>query len=416
MSVDTITDISVQVGFGVDAVGGAYFVLNDATKGKLNDTTYLLAPDDVFVTIPGGASAIQTTRGRDRETDEYRAGRASITFNDTDRTLDPAYSGSPYAGQIAPMKLVRVLWQDVILFTGWAEDWSVFYERGDTVSRVTAACSDGFIILANQRLSEIVAAHSGDTTGQRIERILDRPEVNFPASRAIDTGNTILGDTTLGGNALAFIQECAKAEAGYLFVAVDGTLTFRNRLATLNVPSDVSFTDDADTGNVPYRDITQRSAVDLLFSRVTATSDTTGNESVATDTDSSDSFFIRTLALGNLPTLDDAQTQSIVDYYLERFKTPELRFDTATINMLALSDEQIRAVLNLELTDVVTVERSPLGVGSTIERMSLVEGIAHRISHGSWTVQVSFSNADTRAFLMLDDATFGKLGTNRLAF
>jgi hypothetical protein len=70
----------------------------------------------------------------------------------------------------------------------------------------------------------------------------------------------------------------------------------------------------------------------------------------------------------------------------------------------------------LELTDVVTVERSPLGVGDTISRLSMIDGIDHQISHGSWTCDLSFANVDTRAFLMLDDPVFGLLDSNRLAF
>jgi hypothetical protein len=360
-------------------------------------------------------AAVSIDRGRERELDEYATGTASIVFNDDDRTFDPAYSGSPYYGEIVPMKRARVSWQGIDLFNGWVDDWSVIYEPGDNLSRVTADCVDGFAILANQELTEIAAAHSGDMSGERISRVLDLDEVDFPATRDVDTGNSTLGATTFGTNALAYLQACARAEAGYLFVAADGTLTFRNRTATLNTPADVTFSDDR-TAGIPYRSISQRSAADLLYTRVTGTSETTDVEVVALDAAAAEQFLVRTLALGTLFTIDDDETQNLVDFHLQRFSAPELRFHAATLNAVALDDVELHTVLSLDLTDIVSIERSPMGVGATIERLSILDGVVHRIGHGSWTIDLAFANADTRAFLTLDDAVFGVLDANRLAF
>ena len=415
MSIATLADVRVEIGFGVDAVGGDFFVLDDPVKGVFDSATYLLAPDDVFVDVSEHVAAISTDRGRERELDEYQTGLATVTFNDDDRTFDPAYSGSPWFGEIVPMKRIQISHLGRPLFTGWVDDWSVTYEEADALSRVTAECVDGFAILANQELTEIAPAHSGDLAGERITRVLDRAEIDFPATRAIDDGNSTLGATTYGENALSYIQACARAEAGYLFVAADGTLTFRNRTATLNDDAAVTFSDDRDAG-IPYRNITQSSSADLLYTRVTGTSETTSNEMVAIDTAAADQFLIRNLPLGTLFTISDAETQNLVDYHLSRFSAPELRFRTATIVLPALDDGQVTEVLSLDLTDVVTVERSPLGVGDTISRLSIIDGVSHQIAAGSWIVGISFSNADARSFLMLDDTVFGVLDSNRLAF
>jgi hypothetical protein len=419
MSLDALADVTVEVGFGVDAVGGDFFVLDDPVRGELDDATYLLAPDTVFIDVTDHVAAVSIDRGRERELDEYATGTASIVFNDDDRTFDPAYSGSPYYGEIVPMKRARVSWQGIDLFNGWVDDWSVIYEPGNNLSRVTADCVDGFAILANQELTEIAAAHSGDMSGERISRVLDLAEVDFPATRDIDTGNSTLGATTFGTNALAYLQACARAEAGYLFVAADGTLTFRNRTATLNTPADVTFSDDR-TAGIPYRSVSQRSAADLLYTRVTGTSETTDVEVVAIDADAAEQFLVRTLALGTLFTIDDDETQNLVDFHLQRFAAPELRFHAATLNAVALDETELTTVLSLELTDIVSIERSPLGIGATIERLSILDGVSHRIAHTSnsvyWTIDLSFANADTRAFLTLDDDVFGVLDANRLAF
>lgn len=411
-----VAGVTVEIGFDVDAVGGDFFVLDDPVKGELDNTDFTLAPNTVFTDVTSSVAAIRTNRGREREIDEYRTGTATVVFNDDDRTFDPANSASQFAGELEPMKRIEIKHDSEFLFNGWIDDWHVTYEPGDTLSRVTATCVDSFAILANQEISEIAAAHSGDLSGERVRRVLNRSEIDFPASRSIDDGLSTFGDTTFGENALSYLQRCARAEAGYLFMFRTGVLGFRERTAVLNAEADVTFSDNEDNG-IPYRVVTQRSSGDLLFTRVTAESETTGVEVVASDSTAIDERFTRTLPLGVLLSIDDTETQNLVDYYLERFKDPELRFETAEINLGARTATEIAQVLGLDLTHVVTVERSPLGgIGDTISRLSLIDGIRHRITPGSWIVELSFANADTRSFLTLDDPLTGELGANRLAF
>lgn len=411
-----LADVTVEIGFGVDAVGGLYFVLDDPVKGVLNDATYVLAPATVFVDVTDHVKSIGIDRGREREIDEYQTGKATVVFNDDDRTFDPAYSGSPYFGQITPMRRIRIGWRDHDLFNGWIDDWSVTYrqEAAENLSWVTVECVDGFAILANEQLDEIAAAYAGDTSGARIRRVLDRAEVRFPSSRSIDDGTSILGATTLGGNVLTYLQECSRAENGFLFVAANGTLRFDGRLSKLNVTPSMTFSDDR-TAGVPYRDLTQRSSADLLFTRVSGKSESTDVTVEYVDTAAEDEYFVRNLDLGTLLTIDDPQTANIVYSYLTRFSSPELRFHTGTVNLAACTEDEVRQVVELELADTVTVERSPLNVGATISRASLLDGVSHAIGHGSWTVDLAFANADTNSYFVLNDPVFGVLDSNRLA-
>jgi hypothetical protein len=414
MTIDNLANVSVKIGFGVDAVGGDYFVLNDPVKGELDNATYLLAPSNLTVDVTESVRSISINRGRERELDEYGTGTATIVFNDDDRTFDPSYSSGPYFGKLTPMRRVTITWRGTYLFVGWTDDWSVTYEPGDNLSRVTVTCVDGFAILGSQELDEIGAAHTGDTSGERIDRVLDLAEVEYPASRDIDTGLSTLGNTTYGANALAYLQACTRAEAGYLFIAADGTLTFRNRNTTLNMPSGLLITDDRSAG-VPYSSISQHSSTDLLYTRVTGESETVGTPLSRIDNAAADEFLIRTLNLGTLFTVNNLQTQNIIDYHLSRFSSTELRFDSATFKLIGISDSRVADLLALDLTDIVTVERAPMGIGS-ISRLSMVDGIRHSIGHGSWITELSFANVDTRSFLVLNDAVFGELNAYRLAF
>jgi hypothetical protein len=162
-------------------------------------------------------------------------------------------------------------------------------------------------------------------------------------------------------------------------------------------------------------ELTQRSSSDLLFTRVSGKSESTDVTVEYVDSAAEDDFFIRSLALGTLLTIDDTQTANIVYSYLARFSSIEERFDTATVNLAACTNGEVGQVVGLELADLVTVERSPMGIGATISRESLIESVSHRIGHGSWTVEVGFSNADTLDYFTLNDAVLGVLDTDRLA-
>lgn len=411
---DIIADVTVEIGFGVDAAGGANFTLNDTVKGVLNNVTYLLAPATVFVDVTDRVSSVATSRGRQRELDEYSTGTATVVFNDTDRTMDPSYTGSPYYGQLTPMRRIRIGWRGIQLFDGWVDDWSVTYEPGDKLSLVTAECVDGFAVLANQELDEVDESFAGDLSGERIVRVLDLDEVEYPATRAIDDGTSMLGATTLGDNVLAYLQGCSRAEAGFLFMSADGVLTFNDRTSVLNALSTVTFSDNPTTG-VPYRNVTQRSSADLLFTRVTGQSEATGVTVEVVDAASEAEFLIRPLSLGTLFTIDDVETETLLNAYLDRFSSVELRFHSADVNVAACTSAQVLSLASLDLTDVVTVLRSPLGVGSAISRLSMIDGIDHAITNGSWNMALSFANADTRSYLVLDSATLGLLDTGRVA-
>lgn len=418
-ALDHIANITVEFGFEIGVAGITYFVLDDATRGELDNATYTLAPATVFADITSGTVAsVDIARGRDRELDEYSAGVATIVLNDTDRTFDPANTAGPYYGTLNPNIPIRVKYQNTPLFYGLVEDWRVDYEPGDNLSRVTVTATDAFSILANQEIDTISAAHTGDTPGERIDRVLDLDEVNFGPARSIDTGNSTLGNTTFGENALTYLQRCARAEAGYLYIAADGTLTFLNRLAVLNLAASAVFVDGhSATAGIGYQELGQSSSRDLLYNRVVGASETTATAQEVNDTDSQDAYRIQTLDLGtDLLNSTDAEVATLLDYHLNRFATPELRFTNVTVNTGDLTAAQMGALTALELADIVTVYRTPLNTGSEINRMSLIDGISHSIDAGTWNIDYRLANADNRSFLQLDHATFGELDANRLAF
>lgn len=302
------------------------------------------------------------------------------------------------------------------LFNGFIADWQLDYEQSDTLGNVTVPCYDALGVLANMELAAITAAHSGDKSGARVDRVLALAEVDYEHPAIVDDGLSTFGATTFGANALSYLQECAEAEAGYMFVGRDGTFNFLDRHTTLNVVAGVTVVDAHSGAGIPYLRATQLSTADLLYNRVTGSSASTSVEQAVGDTASQGKFDIRTLPVGEVFNSTDAQVKDLLTYLLQRFKDPESRFAEIEINTMKRSAADAQLVALLDLTDVIAVKRKPLNIGAIATVNSIVDGVHHRITPGSWTTTLRLSNADTRPFLILNDAVFGALDANRIAF
>jgi hypothetical protein len=103
-----VTVEKVEVAFDVAGNPTSPFVtLNDPVKGILGSTQYVLG-GSIYYDVTDKVKSISTSRGKSRQLDQYTAGNANVVFDNQDRTFDPLYSGSPYAGQIIPRRPVRI--------------------------------------------------------------------------------------------------------------------------------------------------------------------------------------------------------------------------------------------------------------------------------------------------------------------
>lgn len=396
-----------------------YFVLDDSL---LDGADVLPAGDVAPIDITGDVRSIKIERGRAYDLDEFQAGRCSIEFNNADRKYDPANTESELYGNIEPRKTIEVVATvsgvEYPLFYGYSERWTVDY-REQNLPLAGVQVADALGILARQDLPGIAAAHSGDLAGARVVRILDRDEVDFPADlRDIDTGLTTFGDTTLGTNAAVYLQKAAQSEGGDLYVTSSGMLRFEQRNTPIGAVQAV-FSDDGDSASVPYLTIDQDASDDLLYNRVT-TAGTTGNEQTVTDLTSVAAYFVRTLDRTGLFALNDVDMLDQARLLLARYATPEVRLRQVQVSVNAIPAARQAEVLGLELTDRVTVERTPPGGGSpsSLTQAALINGIAWEISQGgrSWIGTFTFQAGKRAVGFVLDDELLGQLDDDFLTY
>jgi hypothetical protein len=403
--------IEVQMGFETTAGFGNPFQLDSATYGLLNTGTL---GGIQFVDVTSMVQSISITRGRNRVLEQFNAGTASIVFYDPTRIFDPLNASSPYYPFVGPRNPVSVYANGIEIFCGFVGDWDIAYGKTETANLTAVSCFDAFTILANQNMNAWTP--SVELTGARVNAVLDRSEVIYQGPRAIDAGSSTLGAYAVndGQNVLQYLQQVQASEQGYLFVAGDGTLTFRGRAASLNPSATVEFKDDG-TG-VPYMQMTNNYGDELLYNYV-ALDSPAGSPQTASDPTSIALYQAQQYSKLDLLNSTTAELDSMADYLLGRYKDPVVRFTGVETQLAALDSTNQDDCLSVDLTDIVSVSKSfGAGTPSTVTQTLITSGVSHEIRPGSHVIRYTFESTDANNYLTLDNDIFGKLDFNLLAF
>ena len=402
----------VEIGFDLTATdAGPFFKLDDSERGVLDNEEWFLA-GTLLIDVTDRVRSISISRGKNRETDNFDPGLLNVVFDNNDRAFDPTYENSPFYGQVIPKRQIRVVTGTETAFRGVIDDWNLDYSSIQD-STASAAASDAFTFFRGQTLTggtQIV-----ETTGERINAILDDPSVAWPAeNRDIDTGAQILGADVIedNSNVLSYLQLVEQSEPGRFFIGKNGDVTFRDR--TVAATSDgVTLADDGsgiawNTARVVY-------GSEQLYNEIVIVNGITGGTAVATDADSQIEYGILNLTRTNLLMETDEAALDLAIFYASKYSQPEYRFESVDVLLNEITPEQADSILALDIGSVVKVLFTPSGIPPAVERFAEVIGVDHAIDTNSHMVTLSFSTLDF-ASIVLDDAEFGKLNTYSLAF
>jgi hypothetical protein len=403
----------VEIGFDILSSGvGPYFYLDDAVKGVLDNTEYLLA-GILFFDVTDKVQSIVIQRGKNRELDQYDQGLANVVFNNNDRTFDPEFAASPFFGQIIPKRQIRISSGGEVAFFGVIDDWNLSYEpSGDSLAG--AACSDATSFFANQFLP----ARTNDVqqSGDRVNTILSLPEVSWPASqREIETGQMTLGADTIaaGSDALTYLRLIEASEPGSFFISKSGNAVFKDRYSSATS----TFVVLADDGSgIPYSNLKVEYGSENLHNEIRVGSAITDNQVIALAEASIEEYGILALNIPGLLINSDDDLESLALFYATKFRQPEYRFDSVDIILDQRTPAQQAEILALELNDVVEVRFTPNGIAPAIVKYAEVISINHSVDTVNHVVQLGFSTIE-RGGWTLSDPVFGRLSAeNVLAF
>jgi hypothetical protein len=400
-------DVRVFIEFNTNFVETYAFLLDDATQGVL-DGDFGLA-GFTFIEVTQYLQGVDGSRGKTRILDRFDAGLFNIQLDNSTRIFDPRFEDSPFFGAILPRLNVRIEANGEPVYTGLILDWNIEYELGGN-STATAVCADRFTILAQTILESDI--NDLEFSGERIDAILSRPEVNWPAElRDIDTGLTIVQEDVIpeGQIALPYLQLVETTESGALFIAKDGKLTFRQRnTAPILV---CTFSDVGE--DIGYVGISVVFGSELLFNRIEVMP--LGLDTIVVDDVLSQlAYETSTLAVETLNEYEE-DAQDLANSLLSKFSQPEYRFEALEIDLNRLSVEDQDLLLSIELNDFVNVVFTPSGIPPAIQLSAQVIGINHTIDQVSHFMTINLASSQGAPFV-LDSPSLGVLDSNTLAY
>jgi hypothetical protein len=258
---------------------------------------------------------------------------------------------------------------------------------------------------------------AGDTTGARVERMLDL--VGWPTTlRDIDTGISTMSKASfaLGSSLLAELGRIADTEVGLMFMDPEGRLAFWSRHRRYTEPSALTpvatFGDGHSGETFKYRNngFTLERDEALLRNPVIASRED-GTTFIASDVDMIERYGRRDWTAPNSLDEFDSAIPSRAEWFLGRFKdnAPRLKMTVAP----RAEPLMWPIVLSLTFDDRITVKRTPLGSGTEIASDFYIESVEHSFSPTSWDATFGGSPADDTEYFILDTSM---LDTGRLGF
>ena len=409
----TVPAIQVLVGFQTTTGFGNPFQLDDAFYGVLNTAGRGTLGGIAYADLTSYVMSVNIKRGRQRQLDQFNAGTAQVMFNNNSRILDPLNASSPYYPWILPRSPIIINANGVPIYTGFVQDWNLDYGLANQ-DRMVAVCVDNFGTLANQILNAFTP--SAETSGNRINTALDRPEINYQGARSIGTGSSTLGAYAVSQdtNLLNYLQLVNTSEQGYLYNSASGTLTFKGRSSVLNPVAGATFTSDGT--DLPMMSLINQFGDELLYNYI-VTQSPAGAAQTNSNATSIALYQSQNYNLLNLLNSTTTEVNGLGAYLLGKYMNPVLRFTGLSTQLAALTSDQWSIILNIDLTSIVSVKKTfNTGTPASETQTLIVSGIDHKITPGSHIISYAFESTDGNQYMTVDNAIFGILDTNLLSF
>jgi hypothetical protein len=409
--------ISVSFDFSQGATFGYNgFIIGDAINGVIGTSQFAAsAVPEPVVDLSSVTRQITIRRGRNIMRDTYEAGNCTVRVLDPDSNFNPQNTSSPYFGFLTPLRKIRVAATTAtaqeFLFSGYVQDYKYYYPQGQETGYVDILCSDAFRLLAMANVSTIADSGAGQTTGTRINKILD--QVDFPATlRAIDTGSTTCqADPATNRSSLSAIQVAEFTEQGAFFVLPNGEVEFKDRSDVVGSLAATPIEFNQTTG-IPYADL-KFAFDDKLIINNASMIRVGGTQVTASDSDSIAKYFPHGMNVDNLIAQTDAQVQDIADIYVATRKETTIRIDAMTVDLLDTA-VPTDTMIGLDYFDNVKITNVQPD-GSTIVKTLQVQGLEWNISPNSMQCTVTTLEPIVEGFI-IGSATSGIIGTSILGY
>ena len=395
--------------------------MDDATKGRL-DYNYLGSGTSNIVDVSSQVALIQISGGYQLQQDQFQANNGLVRIYDPNGWWNPQNTASPYFGFLTPNKKIaiyttypQVSGTQRSLFSGYINAYQYSFPTTMSVGYVDLQVSDAFRLFAMSSITAITGGTSGQTTGQRINAILDN--ILFPTSlRSIDTGdNLVQADPATPRTALNAMKNVEWAEQGAFFMESNGYATFKSRsnVTKTNGAAPITYFSNDGTGII-YAGITFAHDDKLIVNQCSVTNigGTAQNFSSAA---SIATYFPHTVQQSQVVGYSDADALNVARIYVQTRKDTTIRIDQISLDLTTPNyDAGITAALTMDYFSTVDIKNVQSN-GSTIEKVLQVMGSNYKITPNTFDISFTTSEPIVDGFI-LSSSLYGVLDTSTLGW
>jgi hypothetical protein len=409
--------IAVSFDFSSGATFSAGFVIGSSENGVIGVNTF--GASDVVIPVVDltpDVYSISIRRGRNIMKDTYEAGTAIVRVLDPLGYFNPQSVTSPYYPYLTPLRKLRVSattdTASNFLFSGYVNDYRYYFPQGQETAYVDILCTDGFRLLQMANVATITDTTAGQTTGTRMEKILD--DVQWPSSmRNISAGqNTCVADPGTIRTTLEAVKNVEFSEGlGAFYMSPEGTATFKDRsevVASLGAAA----TEFDQTGNIPYKNVKYAFDDKLIINSVTFNR-VGGTAQLVYDQASIDAYFPHSLTQENLVAETDAIVADIAREYVTTRAYTTIRIDEMTVDLL---DPAVPTdtMIGLDYFDNLTIT-NVTQEGSTIVKTLQAQGFAWDITPNKMTTTITTLEPIADGFI-IGSSSYGIIGVSTMSY
>jgi hypothetical protein len=409
--------INVVIDFSTGASFGYPFVL-DSSKLDSSDVLSEGSPS-LIVDVSDLLNSIQTNRGRNISSEQFQTGSAAIRILDQNGDFNPQNPASPYYEYLNPMRKISItatyLGVTYPIYAGYITGYNTSTPKfnGDIVY-TTVTAVDGFRLFQNAQFFGVVGAVAGETTGSRIEKILNT--IGWPvALRDIDTGlTTVQADPATQRTALSALQTVATTEYGALYMDGTGRVAFQDRNRTVSSIGDTAVVFSDDGSGIGYFDVKWVFDDTQIYNLATVTRNG-GTVQTVSDAASIEKFFTHSYNQSGLLMETDAEALDYATAFVASRKDTVIRVDELTLD-LQQDDYTAGTIAALAIdffTPVSVTTTQPNN--TTLSKTEQVFNITHSITPNSWKVRLGTAEPIIDGFI-LDSALYGILDTSTFSY
>jgi hypothetical protein len=373
----------------------------------------------VIVDVSDQIDRVETRRGRNASADQFQPGTLTLRIVDQNGDFNPQNTAGPYYNLLTPMRKVQITatYSGVTypIFSGFITSYNTVTPKNvGEVVYTTITAIDAFRLLQMAQVTTVTGAVAGETSGARINRILDT--ISWPSSmRDVDTGQTtVQADPGTNRSSLVACQTIETTEYGAFYADAYGSLVFQDRLFTTSSvnATPVVFNDNG-TG-ISYFNALWLLNDTQIYNQANITATGLATQS-ASNAASIAKYFAHTYTQNDLLMQTTTDALNLARAYVASRAETTVRCDAITLDLYTANySAGTVAALNLDYFDPVTITTTQPG-SSSLTKTLQVFGVQHSISVNSWKTTFTTLEPIIDGFI-IGSSLYGVLGTNTLSY